>query len=342
MGKLLIFLLTATIAVTASCSSYKKTYSIGNDRTLTNLLNAYQKESTNSNKAFILIQKIIPYFTTDQNQEKLLLFLSDHINKFSKDPYNPYYTFRIAETLMKHTPQAAAPYFKNILRMNSYLQINNISIRKKTLENLIAIEQDPYMKVLHIKMLIRQYPLSKGNATYYLQLANLYASQGEWEKTYQSYLLYQNEKNAYDQGITYQETTNWIRFYRSKRNWTKKSLSDLIYNLKIAFSNRNIRLLRKYQAKHSFFAMSWNQQAQDKNSQLSSTFNIGAFLARSHIHYKKGIEDISNYKEAYLKTWGWSYRIPIWYLYFRRIDFPADPEVNGNWEWAGIFFGNRL
>jgi hypothetical protein len=45
--------------------------------------------------------------------------------------------------------------------------------------------------------------------------------------------------------------------------------------------------------------------------------------------------------EATLKTTGWNFRPPIWYLYFRRVDFPADPEINGQWEWAGVYFGEK-
>jgi hypothetical protein len=51
---------------------------------------------------------------------------------------------------------------------------------------------------------------------------------------------------------------------------------------------------------------------------------------------------LSNDREAYLRSTGWNYRIPTWYFYFRRVEYPADPESNGAWEWAGVFFGEKL
>ena len=59
------------------------------------------------------------------------------------------------------------------------------------------------------------------------------------------------------------------------------------------------------------------------------------------IHYNRDLDRDSNTREAYLRTWGWSYRIKTWYLYFRRVHFPADPEIHGQWEWAGIYFGEK-
>lgn len=46
--------------------------------------------------------------------------------------------------------------------------------------------------------------------------------------------------------------------------------------------------------------------------------------------------------KLFLRTIGWSYRVETWYLYFRRVNFKADPSIDGKWEWAGIFFGEKL
>ena len=47
--------------------------------------------------------------------------------------------------------------------------------------------------------------------------------------------------------------------------------------------------------------------------------------------------------EAYLWTYGWGeLRIRDWYLYFRKVHMPSDPEINGSWEWAGVYLGQRL
>ena len=62
----------------------------------------------------------------------------------------------------------------------------------------------------------------------------------------------------------------------------------------------------------------------------------------SRLRCASELDPDSNAQEAYLETWGWSYyRIRTWYLYFRKVHFPADPEINGHWEWAGIYFGSK-
>ena len=29
-------------------------------------------------------------------------------------------------------------------------------------------------------------------------------------------------------------------------------------------------------------------------------------------------------------------------VYFRKVNFPLDPDIHGNWEWAGIYMGEKL
>ena len=60
------------------------------------------------------------------------------------------------------------------------------------------------------------------------------------------------------------------------------------------------------------------------------------------MNFNDTLDELSNEGEAYLRSTGWNYRIPTWYFYFRRVEYPADPEINGSWEWAGVFFGEKL
>jgi hypothetical protein len=69
---------------------------------------------------------------------------------------------------------------------------------------------------------------------------------------------------------------------------------------------------------------------------------LGAFLQSSRVVADDQLDVYSNSGEAYLRTTNWNYRIPTWYLYFRRVNYPPDPEINGRWEWAGIYLGERF
>jgi len=129
-----------------------------------------------------------------------------------------------------------------------------------------------------------------------------------------------------------------LAFHNSDKSWTMESLDDLVNTVKYAIRTQDVRLLNRYQAEN-FFLMNWSQETSDSFTHIPMT--LGSFL-KSSIRYRQDLEEFSNDREAYLWTAGWTWKIPTWYLYFRRIDYPADPEINGRWEWAGIYFGERL
>ena len=86
--------------------------------------------------------------------------------------------------------------------------------------------------------------------------------------------------------------------------------------------------------------MSWKQDEMDANSQ--EVFSMRAWMRGNRIRFSEELDETSNSNEAYLRTWGWSTYVPVWYLYFRKVDFPLDPDIHGTWEWAGIYMGNKL
>jgi hypothetical protein len=118
------------------------------------------------------------------------------------------------------------------------------------------------------------------------------------------------------------------------------NLDTLAANIKTALYYRNPSMLERYRAKENFFAMSRFQEISDQNARPN--FDIGLFLTSARKIYYGSDFLVQNETEAVLHTWGWSYRIEDWYFYFRKVDYPADPQIHGNWEWAGIYFGDTL
>jgi hypothetical protein len=86
--------------------------------------------------------------------------------------------------------------------------------------------------------------------------------------------------------------------------------------------------------------MSWNRDENDVNSQDESS--MYSWMRGSRVRYSDSLDEASTPNEAYLRTWGWNSYVKVWYLYFRKVDFPLDPDIHGNWEWAGIYLGNKL
>jgi len=130
-----------------------------------------------------------------------------------------------------------------------------------------------------------------------------------------------------------------IRFHDSDKSWTFETLDDLVNAVKYAIARRRYDLLERYQS-DNFFILSWSQKMMNLDEEV--TIGDLASYKYTRIYYSPTLESFSNEKEAFLKTWGWSYRVKPWYLYFKQIEYPLDPEINGRWEWAGIYMGQPL
>ena len=135
-----------------------------------------------------------------------------------------------------------------------------------------------------------------------------------------------------------------VLFFYSAKDWLVPDLNVLVSGVREAIATKNLARLNKLKAKVNFFAEGWNQQAPsgDALPGEATEFNVAGYLFGSMVHMDPALAPFSTDQDAYLKTTGWNFRPPTWYLYFRKVDFPANPDVNGQWEWAGIYFGEQL
>jgi hypothetical protein len=138
----------------------------------------------------------------------------------------------------------------------------------------------------------------------------------------------------------YLKAKQTIDFSNSPQDWTFETLEALETAVKAAIRKYDYKKLNNYRSKVNFFGMSWKQEQTDANSQV--TYSMKDYMRGNRIRFNDTLDKSSNQNEAYLRTTGWSTYIPVWYLYFRKVNFPANPEVHGNWEWAGIYYGEKL
>jgi len=99
-------------------------------------------------------------------------------------------------------------------------------------------------------------------------------------------------------------------------------------------------LLRSYRAKVNFFATGW--RGDEAQSDGRALFDFGEYMSGRRIQAAAALDPSSNAREAFLKTWDWTDKISTWYFCFRKIYFPANPDLHGSWEWAGIYFGEKM
>lgn len=300
---------------------------------------------TIENKYSILNQISNSYLQEGQKEEAIL-FLTDYIEKNPDDPYNAYWLLMIAHIyLQSETPSIAEYYFDRIIQNYDDLLIQNQSIHILCLQNLIKISKSAENRAFYFSTLINNFPEQVNITELYMRLAMEYENLGEWEQAMNTYQLFLDRPDATTIRIAgvqdpYTTARKLIDFNNSPKDWTYATLDDLENAVKKAISQYNPQKLDSIKSKVNFFGMSWKQDVSDENSQKE--FSLRGYMKGNRIRYDSELDESSNANEAYLKTTGWTTSVKIWYLYFKKVNFPPDPDIHGRWEWAGIYFGEKL
>ena len=293
---------------------------------------------------FPVVERAARAVRDQQDVSGMIAFLTGHVTRFPEDSNNGYYLSIVGDLYREQGgSELARQYYRRALLRYPDVHVRGVATHRVSINRLLTIVDDPRERIEYLHYLQDQYQenLDRGLVAYYL--AKSYEAAGRWSEAFESYrvfLAYPSAKVPGEPGAR-QETQRRLAFYDSNRNWTHRNLETLVRSITNALWAQNPAALLRHRAGENFFTMSWQQDEMDPNSDIP-TFDIGAFLRRSRVRFAEDLEINSNANEAYLRTWGWSHRIPTWYLYFRRINFPADPEVHGNWEWGGILFGEAF
>ncbi|SIP96832.1 hypothetical protein SAMN05920897_10225 [Alkalispirochaeta americana] len=293
---------------------------------------------------FPVVERAARAVRQTDGDEEMIAFLTTHVARHREDPNNGYYLSVAADLYReKGLSELARQYYRRTLFRYPDVTVRGVPSHRIAINRLLTLEKDPRQRVDYLHYLQDQYAgsLDRGLVAYHL--ARSYEEAGRWAEAFESYRVFLAHPGTKIPGEpnARQETQRRVAFYDSNRRWTYQDLDTLVARIKNALWRQDPAALLRLRAGENFFTMSWQQDEMDANSDIP-TFDIGAFLRRSRVRFSRDLEVNSNATEAYLRTWGWSHRIPTWYLYFRRIDFPADPEVHGNWEWGGILFGEAF
>lgn len=310
------------------------------------LFNLLEDPAISSESKFSIINQIASHYKNQNNSTDLILFLTDYVEKHPSDPYNAYWLLLTAHIYLETGAENVAEYyFDRIIQNYEDLLIKGKSVHVVCLENLLKISTSAEHRSGYFNRLISQYPKDVNITELYMRLAMEYEALGDWEqalKTYSSFLDQPDATTIQIPGIpeAYSKAKKLIDLNNSAKDWTFDSLEALAKAVKDAISRNNFTALDRYRSKVNFFAMSWKQDETDDNSQKS--FSMGDYGRGNRIRFSAELDESSNPNEAYLRTTGWSRYISVWYLYFRKVNFPLDPEIHGRWEWAGIYFGEKL
>ncbi|MDR3334931.1 MAG: tetratricopeptide repeat protein [Treponema sp.] len=308
---------------------------------LTNLLVLLAEEEEPGEAQFVVIRELSNMYAGMKEYGKLINFLSSRTS--AQDPYNAYYLLMIAYAYMQQEADAvAAIYFDLIIKNYPDLMVQGQSIHLACLNQLIKLVDNPERQVRYYQELIARFPNDIDQGIAYFMLAQAYEQTGEWNGAIQAYTQYLSYRGTTIPGFPNADhyAKQMVDFNNSPKNWTFESVNALVAAIKGAFDGESIVRLRQCRAKVNFFARSWAQEDTDDSGMAE--FDLADFMRGNPIRYADKLDAGSNANEAYLRTWGWSRYISTWYLYFRKIYFPLDPEIHGRWEWAGIYYGEKF
>jgi hypothetical protein len=329
-----------------ACSSRRAVYITGSraEKTeLTELFRLLDSGRMDPVERFAAIRQISSILLRGKEYDRLSLLLTSLVSERPEDPYTAYYLFEAAYVYdLEGSGPMAALYYDRVVKNYPDLEVDGASLHYQCLKRLIESSTAPERRIEYYKDLIARFPSRVDMGAILFLLGKEYEKVGEWDlavKTYAKFLPYFGSSiPGYPDAFQY--ARNIVDFYNSPKDWTYEDLGVLVDKVKAALSAGDPYKLRTYRAKVNFFAMSWHQDETDVNSQV--LFDFTEFMSGGRIYWAEELDPSSGPRDAYLKTWGWSERISTWYLYFRKIYFPADPEIHGRWEWAGIYFGEKM
>lgn len=332
------------------------------------LLNLLSKQTNTAySSRFLLIYQIFQnYLGLKDFDENLSFLINQKTLSSEKDPYLSMYFYLLGQIYEnKGEEDVAVLYYQIILRQLEDVKINDKSLHKTILEKLLFLETNPYLKRQYNAILLERFSSKstlKEKSLWNYQMATLLEKIGHWKEAIDYFQNYLNlgyfslpENILRTNPNIYEDIRTKIMFHYSKKNWTFRNLEDLKNKVKTGVYNFDAYTLNKIRTYNSFFIREWNQQsttmAIDTDAINSSDINVLNFLkeflslsknfrGKSKITFEPDFDSESSEKLVYLKSYGWN-RINQWYFVFRKIDYPLDPQLNGNWEWIGIFLGEK-
>ena len=303
------------------------------------------KKKQDSQIRFALIDKIASNLQAERKTKSLAVFLQSVIDSDRSNPYNAYFLLRLAAAYRDVQEEAIASYyFEYIIQNYPDMLVNGRSIHLLCLKNLIELTGTDAKSAVYYSRLLTDFYDEFDPAQAYFMLAQAYEKQGEWQQAIQAYTQFLN-LHRFDviiPGIpdSYGYARKIVDYSASTKSWTFNTLGELLRTVKTAIRARDYTTLERCRSKVNFFAMSWKQELPDMQQQ--SDVNLQDFMYGSSITIAPELDPSSTPYEAYLRTSGWNQYIRTWYLYFRKINFPADPAIHGRWEWAGIYYGEKI
>lgn len=335
-----IFLILCPVLQT-SCS--KKSYTkVSYPESINEMKSLLKNKDLSAEGKYAVINKITTTLLAKEKHTELIVYLTEWVESNPDDIYNAYWLLMVAHSYhLTNSDPMAEFYFERIIKNYPDLIVKGQSVHFMCLENLIKISQNPDSRIKYFTQLIDRFPSSISITEMYMRLAREYEKIGDWNKALNTYIRFLDQPDsATIQIADIPDAYNYAKtlkdFNESPKDWTFKTLPALEKAVREAIYRYKPLLLDSYRSKVNFFAVSWKQ---DENASIGQVdFSMANYMHGNRISCDKELTPGPTTTEAYLRTSGWT-TMPVWYFYFREVNFPADPDIHGTWEWAGIYIG---
>jgi tetratricopeptide (TPR) repeat protein len=302
-----------------------------------------------SKQRFIINKQIIELYNTSKSDQRKILYLTYTVERFPTDPFNGYYLAVVAQTWQKlGAPLFARHYYEKVVVAYEDLFSAGEYVHKFCLQALADLSEKPQEKIVWLRELLNRFSASIDTGAAYFALARACEAAGDYAAAVEAYRQFLAAPPTTIPGFpnAVSRVKETLTLYEHPPAWVHQDLNELVALIRQAIARKDPDALQACRAEGYFFTLTWEQIKDDSLNiftQASMTDYIGPFLLHSDVAVDAKLDIDSNAREAYLRTDNWAFRIhPTWYFYFRKVDFPADPEINGGWEWAGIYFGEKL
>ena len=331
-----------------SCNSFSETFfkKTKNDINLEQISADLKNEIQDEESRFTAMQDLTAKMIQENRTDDLCVFLTNFVEHNPEDKYNAYWLFVVAMVHVENKePITAAYYFDRILNNYHDLLVDGQSIYLASLQNLVKISDDSETRIRCLQKLITEFPTLSNLSENYMRLGLEYELSGQWENALRAYKSFVNQEDAPTIEITgiqnpffrAQRMINLSRTGASRKYNSPHELKDAVVK---ALGNSDGYALDRCKSTHSFFAMTWKNTEFDPNTQ--TTFSFAPLIQGKTIHWDDEFDENSRSTEIYLRTEGWRVDYSVWYLCFRKINFPPNPAIHGKWEWVGVYYGEKI
>lgn len=301
-----------------------------------------KKIMTTYNEIINWANDIKSIFLDNGKDKELIHFFGELAEKEEKSDIKDLLYFIISDFIWEIGNKDVAVFYMLKINENIYpVEYNYNPIGYYIAKRIINSETSNKIKEKMYNLLLTNYKNIIDIPYTLLEFSKLYKEELEINKSVkimQEILKYPIINEDIEETINIDYIKSEINFNNYQKNWIYQDLETLIINIKNAIEKQDKVLLDSFVSKNDFTIKLFEKE----NKRRWTYYELKVHDKwSSRISFSPKLEEFSNNNEAFLKTSNWNFiDMRVWYLYFKKVNYPYDIKVNNGWEWAGILLGN--